>query len=149
METPAWVQRAVLLVWLQVLLGTAVTVLAVIFDDDLVAAWAGGRGLSIDDRRVPPSFTPVVVVLYVVVVTLVLVLLSFVRGGHNWARHCLAAVVVLVAIATVSGMRVGPPSAFIVCAVVSLVVDVAAVACLYHPETSRFLAQTAVPRTHA
>ena len=90
MARPASVERASWVIWALVVVATAVTVLAVVRDDDLVAAWAGGQGRSVDDTRVPPSFTPVVVVLYVVISILLLVLLAFLRGGHNWARHCIA-----------------------------------------------------------
>lgn len=136
---PATVVLAVRLMLLLVLLALVVAVLAVVSDDAIARAWAGGQGLAADDTRVPPSFAPVVVVLFVVVSSLLLVLVSFLRGAHNWARHCLAGALILVAVATVAGIVAGPPVAFVVCCVLSLVIDAAVLVLLYRPETSRFL----------
>jgi len=142
---PTSVTLAVLLIWALIALALAATVLAVVFDDELVVAWAGGAGLSADDTRVPPSFTPVVVVLCIVVAVLVLVLMSFLQGGHNWARHCLAATMALIALATLSGLRTNPPALFLVFAAVSLVTEALLVACLYHRATTDYVA----PISHA
>ncbi len=139
-QRPTSVIRAVQLILLLVAIALVVSVLAVVFDDDLVAAWADSTGVSADDTRVPPSFAPVVVVLLVTVASLALVLMSFLLGGHNWARHCLAATFVLVAIATLSGLRTEPPMVFAVFAAVSLVLDVLIVVCLYRPATSTYVA---------
>ncbi len=137
---PASVTRAVQLILLLVLLAAAVTVLAVTFDEDLVTAWAGGQGISADDTRVPPSFTPVVVVLFVVVSSLLLVLMAFLRDGHNWARHCLGAATGLIAVVVVAGTRTGPPTVFLVAALLALAIDVVLLVFLYLPTTSAYVA---------
>ena len=136
---PASVVTAVRLIWALVALALVVSVLAVVYDDALADVWAGGQGLAADDTRVPPSFAPVVVVLFVVVASLILVLVAFLQGAHNWARHCLAGFVLLIAVATVAGVVAGPPAQFVVCCVLSLVLDAAILVLLYRPETSRFV----------
>lgn len=140
-QRPTSVTRATQLIWLLVALALAATVLAVVFDSDLVAAWAGGQGLSVDDQRVPPSFTPVVIVLFVVLASLILVLMSFLRGGHNWARYCLAALVLFVVVATFGGIRTGPPTVFVVFSIVTLVIDVLILVCLVHPATNTYVSR--------
>ena len=145
MARPASVERASWVIWALVVVATAVTVLAVVRDDDLVAAWAGGQGRSVDDTRVPPSFTPVVVVLYVVISLLLLVLLAFLRGGHNWARHCIAAGAALVAIAVVSGMRTDPPVEFVVAAIGILILAAVLLVLLYLPTTNAYVGKIARP----
>ena len=139
-ERPGSLVRATQLIGLLLVLALLFTALAVVFDDELVATWAGEAQRSADDTRVPPSFTPVVVVLYAVVAILTLILTAFVRGGHNWARHTLAALIVLTAVGAVGGLRVGPPLVFVVGALVTLLVDLGILAALYHRDTSRFLA---------
>ena len=119
-------------IWLLVLLGAALTVLAVVLDDEIIRSTRAGA-VSADDTRVPPSFTPVVIVLDVVVSSLVLVLLAFVRGGHNWARHCLALALVLLAVATAAVLRTAPPGAFVPPVVVFLGLLAVLVHLLYRP----------------
>lgn len=147
-QRPTSVTRAVMLTWLLVLLALALTVLAVIFDDELLRA-SGAAGTSADDTRVPPSFTPVVIVLYVTVVSLVLVLLSFVVGGHNWARHCLTATFGVVALATIAAVRLDPPLVFVAVGLVSFVLEGLLVYHLYRPETAAYVAPTPRPRPAA
>ncbi|MFB9314941.1 hypothetical protein [Nocardioides plantarum] len=125
-------------VWLLVLLGAALTVLAVLLDDEIIRSTRAGT-VSADDTRVPPSFTPVVIVLDVVVSSLVLVLLAFVRGAHNWARHCLALAMVLLAVATAAVLRTAPPVAFVPPIVVFLVLLAVLVHLLYRPALTAYV----------
>lgn len=136
-ERPAAATRVVQLVWALVLLGAAITALAVVLDDEILRSTTGAT--SADDTRVPPSFTPVLVVLYVVVAALVLVLLAFFRGGHNWARHCLAVTFVLLAVATAAMLVTGPPIAFVPAVAVWLVLDALVLSYLYRPGTTAFV----------
>ena len=151
MAQPAAVKRAIWLLWALVLLGLVTTVLTVVLRDALIRSWAEGRpdirplleseGLqAVKDGAVqPPAFVPVAVVLFVVVALLIWVLMVFFRNGYGWARVSLTALLVLVAIATVASMRSGPPTTFLVLAFVSFVVELAAVAYLWHPQTSEYL----------
>ena len=151
MAQPAAVKRAIWLLWALVLLGLATTVLTVVMRDDLIRSWAEGRpdirplleseGLqAVKDGAVqPPAFVPVAVVLFVVVALLIWVLVVFFRNGYGWARVSLTVLLVLVAIGTVASMRSGPPTTFLVLAFVSFVIELAAVAYLWHPQTSQYL----------
>ena len=139
MERPVAVTRVVQLVWTLVLLGAAMAVLAAFLDDEILRSF-NGAGLSADDTRVAPSFTPVVIVLDVVVTSLVLVLLEFVRGGHNWARHCLAFAFVLLAVSFVAMLTTGPPVAFFPPAIGWLLLDGTLLFFLYRPESAAWAA---------
>lgn len=110
--------------------------MTVVFEDELIDAWAAGRS---DSGAVePPAFVPVAVTLFIVVALLSVVLIAFLREGHEWARIVLSALVVLVAIATLAILRTDPPALFLVVAVASLLVDVAAVVALWHRDTRAF-----------
>lgn len=138
-ERPVAVTRVVQLVWTLVLLAAAMAVLAAVLDNEILRSF-DGAGVSADDTRVPPSFTPVVIVLDIVVTSLVLVLLAFVRGGHNWARHCLAVAFVLVGVAFVAMLRTGPPIAFFAPVIGWLLLDAALLYFVYRPESAAWAA---------
>ena len=154
MAQPSSVRRAIWLLWALVLLGLVTTVLTVVLRDDLIRSWAEGRrdirplleseGLqAVKDGAVqPPAFVPVAVVLFVVVALLIWVLMVFFRNGYNWARVSLTALLVAVAIGTVASVRAGPPTTFVVLAFVSFVVELAAIAYLWHRQTSQYLRGT-------
>ena len=154
MAQPSSVKRAIWLLWALVLLGLVTTVLTVVLRDDLIRSWAEGRrdirpllesqGLqAVKDGAVqPPAFVPVAVVLFVVVALLIWVLVMFFRNGYNWARVSLTALLVAVAIGTVASVRAGPPTTFVALAFVSFVVELAAIAYLWHPQTNQYLRGT-------
>ncbi len=127
------------LVWALVVFAAAISFLAVLLDDEILRA-TGGAGVSADDTRVPASYSPVVVVLYVVVAGLVLVLLAFLRGGHNWARHSLAVTFALLAVSTVAVLRAGVPVEFVPLLGAWLALDALVLYLLYRPETSAYVA---------
>jgi len=110
--------------------------LTVVFKDELVDAWASGRSAS--SAVEPPAFVPVAVTMFVVVALLSVVLVSFLREGHEWARLVMSAVVVLVGVATLAILRTGPPPLFLVVSVASLLVDAAAVVALWRRDTREF-----------
>jgi hypothetical protein len=111
--------------------------LTVFMRDDLVRAWATGHP---DETGVkPPSFVPVAIVLFVVFALLAGVLLVFFRHGHNWARLSLTGLVAFMAIATLAGLRTGPPALFLVVSLVAVVLDVALLFFLWHRDTSAYI----------
>jgi Na+-driven multidrug efflux pump len=136
-QRPASVNRAVVLLWGLVLVGVVVTVLVVVFRDELAEAWSAGH--PPDSAIKQPEFVPVVIVSYVVVAGLILTLVPFLRGGHNWARHSLAATVVFIGITTVAGLRTDPPPVFVACAFVSLAYNAVLLYHLLHRDTSAFV----------
>jgi hypothetical protein len=139
-QRPAVVTGAV---WLSVgvIAAAGLTALmTLVFKDELVDAWAADRT---DAGAVePPAFVPVAITMFVVVALLAVVLISFFGKGYNWARVVLSAVVVLVGVATLAILRTNPPALFLAVAIVSLLVDVAAVGALWHPETLAFCRRT-------
>ena len=135
-QRPAMVTGATWLTVAAVAMTGVTALMTVVFKDELVRAWAADRS---DAGAVePPAFVPVAVTMFVVVALLAVVLLSFFREGHHWARILLSAVVVMVGIATFAILRTNPPPLFLAIAIVSLVIDVAAVGALWHKETRAF-----------
>ena len=82
-KRPAAVDLATWLLWLQVVAGLVISVLVVVFREDLEEAWSPGR--SGDSTVQPLDFVPVILVLYAVVAVTTLTLVPLLRAGHNWA----------------------------------------------------------------
>jgi hypothetical protein len=138
-QRPAMVTGATWLAAAAVAMTGVTALMTVVFKDELVRAWAADRS---DAGAVePPAFVPVAVTMSVVVALLAVVLLSLFRQGHNWARIVLSAVVVMVGIATFAILRTNPPPLFLAVAIVSLVIDLAAVVALWHKDTRVFCAR--------
>jgi hypothetical protein len=116
-------------------------VLTVVFKDELVDAWAAGRSES--SLVEPPAFVPVAITMFFVFALLSAVLIALFRQGHNWARIVLSALMVLIAASTIAILRTDPPTLFLVVAVVSLVVDLAAAVALWHKDTRVFCSEPA------
>ena len=132
----------------------AVTVLlTIVRRDDLILNWAQGhreareivarQGLAYLKAEQPiaiPQFVPVAIVLAVVVACIVGVLLALFRIGLAWARWSLAGLILVVAICTGAGIRVGAPTAFEVLLWASLALDVAILVTLFRPSVHAFVA---------
>ena len=136
-QHPTSVTRATQLLLGLLVAGLAVTVLVVVFRNDLEEAWSAGH--PADSAIQPLDFVPVAIVLYVVVALHMLSQLPFFRNGANWARHSLAAMVLVIVLATVAVLRTDPPTLFVVLSIASLVLDALVLLYLWHPETSRYL----------
>jgi hypothetical protein len=79
--------------------------------------------------------------MFVVAAMLVWVLAVFFREGHRWGQLGLFALVLVAVFASVAlGFVLEPPAVFVVVAVVSLLVEGVAVACLWHRDTRAYLA---------
>ncbi len=136
-QHPTAVTRATQLLLGLLVAGLVVTVLVVVFRDDLEAAWSAGH--PADSAIQPLDFVPVAIVLYVVVALLMLSLIPFFRNGANWARHSLAAMVLVIVLSTVAVLRTDVPTLFVVLSAASLVLDALVLFYLWHPETSRYM----------
>jgi lysylphosphatidylglycerol synthetase-like protein (DUF2156 family) len=136
-QHPTSVTRATQLLLGLLLAGLVVTVLVVVFRDDLDEAWSAGH--PADSAIKPLDFVPVAITLYVVVALLMLSLIPFFRNGANWARHSLAVMVLVIVLATVAVVRTDPPTLFVVVSLASLVLDALILVYLWHPETSRYM----------
>lgn len=149
---PRTVRRAIWLHWALLLLGLLTVALTVLFRDSVIEAWAEGNrsarevlergGVEAVKAEVAvPAFVPLAVVVLLIMAALVWVLLAFFRHGHGWSRVALTALLAFVALATVGGILTGPPLAFLLLAVLSFGLEIAAVAYLWHPETGAYLAR--------
>jgi len=137
-QRPTVVSTAVWLAIAVVAMAGLTALMTVVFKHELVSAWAADRS---DDGAVePPAFVPVAITMFVVVAALAAVFISFLRHGHNWARILLSALVALVGVATLAILRTNPPTLFLVVAVVSLALEVAAVVALWHKDTRAYCA---------
>jgi hypothetical protein len=136
-QHPTSVTRAVQLLLGLLVAGLVVTVLVVVFRDDLEEAWSAGH--PADSAIKPLEFVPVVIVLYVVLALLTLSLIPFFRNGNNWARHSLVAMVLVIALSTVAVLRTDPPTLFVVVSIASMVLEALILFYLLHPDTSRYL----------
>ena len=135
-QRPAVVTGAIWLAIAAVAMTGLTALMTVVFKDELVRAWAADRS---DSGAVePPAFVPVAITMFVVVACLAVVLFSFYGEGHNWARILLSAVVVLIGIATFAILRTNPPALFLAVAIVSVLVDLAAVVALWHKDSRAF-----------
>ena len=135
-DRPSMVTAAIWLSGAVVAMTGVTALLTVLLEDELVDAWAAGRPAT--SAVEAPAFVPVAVTMFVVVALLAVVLIAFLRHGHEWARLVMSAIVVLVAVATLAILRTSPPAVFVVVAAVSLVVDLAAVVALWHRDTRAF-----------
>lgn len=135
-ERPA----AVAAIWLtraQLVLLLVAALLSVVFDDELADAWQSRR---VDAGSVePPSIVPVVVVMLAVIGLLLFVLLEFFRSRHGWARVAITATLAMLAICTLAVLRIEPPALFVVLSVLSVVLDIAIAAALWHRDTTAYL----------
>lgn len=134
---PASVRRSIQLTCGLIALGALTTVLAVVFEDDLIAAWA--KNQPADTTIQQPAFAPVAIVLFIVTAGTIAVMLPFYRGGYNWGRITLVAIVSMIAITTLAGLRTEPPVLFVVISLLSIPLDAAIVWFMVHRDTNAFL----------
>jgi hypothetical protein len=112
--------------------------LTVVYRDDLVRSWESGHP-DAGGALQPPAFVPVAIVLFVVFALLAGVLISFLRGGHAWARLALSGLAIFMAVMTLAGLRTDPPPLFLVLPAVWVALDVALLVCLWLPATSAYV----------
>jgi hypothetical protein len=150
---PRSVELAIRATWGLVGVMGLLVVLLWVFRDEVIGSWAsghegarevfdqGGREGLVRAGFVPPSYLPVAATMLGVGAMLVWVLAAVLRRGHRWGQLGLFALLVVAAYLTVAlGFVLAPPPVFVILAVVSLLVEGLAVACLWHPDTRTFLA---------
>jgi len=113
-----------------------------VFKDELVDAWAADRAPD-SGSVAAPAFVPVAVTMFFTVAMLAIVVLLFFRQGYEWARVLLSLIAAVLGAATIAVLRTDPPTLFLVVAIASLVVDVAAVAALWHKDARAFCSERA------
>lgn len=162
-ERPASLVWALRLLGVLVLFGAIVAVLMVVRSDDLIRAWADGNPSAkrILDRyglevlKHPPAtwpgtdtdytgaraphFVAPALTLFAVLASLVAVLSVFVRNGFEWARICLTAIIFFAAVASIGGIRTGPPFLFEILPIVAIALGLAVIVLLWLPATTRYI----------
>ena len=133
-QRPSSVTRALYAQGALVLVCAVATVATFALGDELVQTWTERAGVS-----KPPSFAPVALVAFVVYALLAWVLSALFRDGNNWARLSLGALAVFTLLLMVVVFRHDPPLVFQLVAAVALLVDLALLVFLFHPETSAYL----------
>jgi hypothetical protein len=149
---PRSVELAIRATWGLVVVTGLLVVLLWVFRDDVIGSWASGHegAREVFDQGgregleragyAPPSYLPVAVTMLGVGAMLVWVLAAVLRLGHRWGQVGLLALLVVSAYFSVAlGFVLEPPPVFVVLAVVALLVEGLAVACLWHPDTRAFL----------
>jgi hypothetical protein len=150
-QRPKSVAQATWVQWAVVLVAAVTVALTAILRDDLVLAWArnnqaaqvvlaeGGLKALRDSSITTPSFVPVAIVAFVVFALLAWVLLALFRSGHQWARLSLCALAVFSVLAFVVIYRQSPPLPFTLLGVVAVLLDLALLFFLWHPDTNAFI----------
>jgi hypothetical protein len=142
-QQPRSMTRAGQALLVLVVLGAVAAVLTIVLRDDLVDSWAAGSEVRVEGLAAntisPPAFVPVAITLFVVLAGLIGVLHLFVREGHNWARLALSALVVVLALSAVAGIRTGEPLVFVVLSLLSVLLDAAVLVFLWQRDTSAYM----------
>lgn len=144
---PPSIRRSVALVWAVVAMSVLNVLLTFLFIDDLVAAAmrSGSAGLEQETARQSITFNGVFGLLFAVLWVMLGVL---VRRGTGWARIALTALAVIGIVFGVMALSVGlQRTEFVVVGVVTLVLQVALVYCLWQRDSSRYL-RSPPPATH-
>lgn len=135
-ERPAVVDVASWLLWLLVAAGAVVSVLVVVYRDQIARAWSPVQGG--DSQIEPIDFLPVIVVLYLVVAVTALFLIPLLRHGHNWARHWLAWGVAGILLSALAVAETSPPSVIRWCSIAAAMLSAVTLVFLWHGEARRF-----------
>ena len=150
-QRPKSVTQATWTQWAVVLLAGVAVVLTAVLRDDLELAWArnnqaaqvilaeGGLKALRESSITPPAFVPVAIVAFAVFALLAWVLLALFRNGHQWARLSLCALAAFSILAFVVIYRQSPPLSFTVVGVLAVVLDLALLFFLWHPDTNDFI----------
>lgn len=136
-KRPITVDLATWLLWALVAGGLVVSVLVVVYRNDLGDVWSPASGG--DSTVQQTDFVPVIVVLYAVIAVLMAVLIVLFRGRHLWAQHGLASISIGILFGALATMRTETPGAVLGAAVVAGVVAAVSVVFLWHPVTNRFV----------
>ena len=133
-QRPVSVSRALWAQGVLVLVCAVAAVATFTLGDELVVTWTERAGVS-----KPPAFAPVALVAFVVYALLAWVLSALFRDGNNWARLSLGALAVFTLLLMLVVFRHDPPFVFQLLAALVVLVDLALLVFLFHPETSAYL----------
>lgn len=146
-KRPITVELATWLLWTLVVAGLVVSVLVVVFRNDIDEVWSpAAEG---DSTVQSTDFVPVVLVLYGVIAITMVTLISLFRGRHLWAQHGLAGISIGILLSALATMRTESPTMVLLSAVAAGVVAAVAVVFLWHPMSNRFVLGTREPADEA
>ncbi|NYD41456.1 hypothetical protein [Nocardioides panaciterrulae] len=137
-QQPRSISGAIGVLAAMVVLSGLTALLTVVYRDRLVRSWETGHP-DVGGALQPPAFVPVAIVLFCVFALLAGVLVSFLRGGHPWARLALSGLSIFMAVVSLAGLRSDPPTLFLVLPVVWVALDLALLVCLWLPATSAYV----------
>lgn len=133
-----------------VLLTGVITLLTWVQADEVILAWSEGNSTAqeilasggidaLRDNPIVPGFVQVAVVSFIGFVMLVWVLAAFLVAGHRWARATLTGTVGVGVLVTAVTLDNHLPAAFVVLAVLTVVLDVVLLFFLWHKDTTAYL----------
>jgi uncharacterized membrane protein len=135
-KRPAVVVAASWALWVLVAAGAGVSLLVVLRQDEIAAAWSPEHGG--DSRIQPLDFVPVIVVLYLVVALTAVFLIPLLRHGHNWARLSLAIGVAGLLFSAVAVAATEPPTVIRWCAIAAGALSAVTLVFLWHIDARRW-----------
>ena len=133
-QRPVSVTRALYAQAILVLVCAVAAVATFVLGDELVQTWTERAGVA-----KPPSFAPVAIVAFVVYALLAWVLSALFRDGNNWARLSLGALGAFTLLLMVVVFTHDPPFVFQLLAALALLIDLALLVFLFHPETNLYV----------
>ena len=160
-ERPVELTRALQALAALVVVGGVTVVFVVLFRDSLVRAWAEGNpatrhllhteGLEAVRKGTvrPPHFVQPAITLYVVMLGLLWVLAQFLRNGFEWGRVGITVLLLGSAIASVGAILTGPPTLFVICTILAIIIGVTALVLMWLPPVTRYIHPQAAARTAA
>lgn len=149
-QKPMTLTASIWLLWALVVMSGVTALLMVVYRDEVETSWAYGNPAALEQFRQGgleqlrasnvdiPDFGPVAITAFFTFALVALVLTAFLRGGHPWARWAITVMVLFAAFMSVLTLGRQVPTLFTVLAVVSLLLYVALLVCLWHPNCSRF-----------
>jgi len=128
--------RALLLV--SVGFGLLSLILTIAFKDDLIDRYLEDRSDGVRADELVPSFVPIAVISFVVFGALMLLLISFLTKGANWARIVVTLLGALNVLGTLLSLGQDQPFAFSLIGLVQTALLVAAIAFLYRRDSNEY-----------
>lgn len=157
-ERPVELTRSLQALAALVVVGGITVLFVVLFRDSLARSWAEGNpatrhllhteGLAAVRAGTvkPPHFVAPAITLYVVMVALLWVLSQFLRNGFEWGRVCITVLLLGTAVASVGAILTDPPTLFVVCTIVAIVIGVTSLVLMWLPPVTRYIHPDAATR---
>lgn len=142
---PPSVQRAVMLIFVNIALSVLTTILTFVFLDDIVEA----QGLNLDDAAMDAGRTGAIVGAIVGLVVfggLFVLLAIFIRKGANWARIVWTVFAAIGLVFGVIGLLADQPVLLLLVGIVSMVITVIVLVLLWTKESNAYFSGSGATR---